>query len=210
MLTRTVTLNPECLEAEKYGRIIRTLEEDGVMVFPTDTFYGLGADCFSVPAIERIYALKGRDRSKPLLVVVSGTDMVAAVAKDISSLFRELAAEFWPGPLTLVLKASPSVPRALLGGGDSLALRLPNLGWLRALIRQAGFPIVATSANVSGEKEVTTAQEALNLFNGRVDLVVDGGRTAGLRASTVLDLTDARPRLVREGAISRASLARFL
>jgi L-threonylcarbamoyladenylate synthase len=210
MLTRLLSLNPECLEPEKYGRIIRALAEGGVMVYPTDTFYGLGADCFSAPAVRRIYELKQRDPRKPLLVVISDVDMAGLVAVDIPPVFQELASEFWPGPLTLVLRAAESLPRELLGGGESIALRLPDLPWLRALIRQAGFPLVATSANISGEKEISGPEDAFDSFQGKVDIIVDGGRTEGVKPSTVLDLTAGRPRLVREGALSRTKLEKYL
>jgi len=209
MITRLLGINAECLDTHKFGRIIRVLNQDGVIVYPTDTFYGLGGSCFSAPAIERIYELKRRDPAKPLLVVVSDTDMAIRLASDIPPLFTELASKFWPGPLTLILRAAADVPRELLGDGDSIAVRLPGVFWLRALIRQADFPIVATSANISGEKEVSTAEEALALFNGTVDLVVDGGRTEGFKPSTVVDLTGAKPRLVREGALPKDKLGKY-
>jgi len=210
MLTRFLTLNPECAESQKYGRIIRILNEGGVMVYPTDTFYGLGSDCFSAAAVLRIFELKKRDPSKPLPVVVSDVDMAGRVASALPSLFLELASKFWPGPLTLTLKAAASVPRELLGEGDTIAVRMPDLLWLRALIRQAGYPLVATSANISGEKEISTAEEAMAQFREKVDLIVDGGRTPGVRPSTVLDLTRDKPHLVREGALPRTALEKYL
>ncbi len=210
MLTRLLALNPEFLEPQKYDRIVDVLNDGGVMVYPTDTFYGLGANAHLPGPLERIYALKGRDAAKPLLVVVSDIEMAERTARDIPPLFGELASRFWPGPLTLVLKAAPDLPKELLGDGDSIAVRLPNVLWLRAMIRRAGFPVVATSANLSGEKEISTAREAQALFNGKVELIVDGGPTSGTRPSTVLDLTESKPRLVREGAVSRTALERYL
>jgi L-threonylcarbamoyladenylate synthase len=210
MLTRVLALNPECADDRKYGRIVRTLNEGGVIVYPTDTFYGLGCSCFAAAAVSRVYELKKRDPSKPLLVVIADVDMAGRVASHLPPLFLELASKFWPGPLTLTLKASPAVPREVLGEGDSIAVRMPDVLWLRAVIRQAGYPLVATSANISGEKEVSTADEALALFRGKVDLIVDGGRTPGVSPSTVLDLTADKPRLVREGALPRTALERYL
>jgi len=210
MLTRTLAINPECLDTQKFSRIIKLLRKDGVMVYPTDTFYGLGGSCFSLPAISRIYELKRRDPSKPLPVVVSDVDMAVRLALELPPAFEELASKFWPGPLTLTLRAAADVPRELLGNGDSLAVRLPGVFWLRSLIRQAGFPFIATSANISGEKEIAEAKEALAVFNGQVDLVLDGGRTEGFKPSTVVDLTGTKPRLVREGALPRIRLADYL
>lgn len=210
MLTRLLALNPECLEPDKYDRAIGVLNDGGVIVYPTDTFYGLGANAYRPGAIERIYALKGRDEAKPLLVVVSDIEMAERTARDLPPLFRELATRFWPGALTLVLRAAPDLPKRLLGGGDSVAVRLPDVIWLRAMIRRAGFPVVATSANLSGEGEISTAGEAQALFDGRVELILDGGPTPGTKPSTVLDLTTDKPRLVREGAVPKAALERYL
>lgn len=210
MVTRLLTLNSECVEDQKYSRIVRTLNEGGVIVYPTDTFYGLGADCFAAAAVRRIYELKKRDSSKPLLVVIADVAMAGRVASVLPPIFLELASNFWPGPLTLILKASAAVPREVLGDGDSIAVRMPDLLWLRALVRQAGYPLVATSANISGEKEISTAEEALAQFRGKVDMIVDGGRTPGVRPSTVLDLTRDKPCLVREGALPRTALEKYL
>jgi L-threonylcarbamoyladenylate synthase len=210
MLTRLLTVNPECLEERKYSRIVKTLNDGGVIVYPTDTFYGIGADCFAAAAVRRIYEIKKRDPSRPLLLVIADVDMAGRVASVLPPIFLELASRFWPGPLTLTLKASNAVPREVLGEGDSIAVRIPDLPWLRALISQAGYPLVATSANISGEREISTADEALALFRGKVDMIVDGGRTPGIRPSTVLDLTHDKPRLVREGALPRAALERYL
>lgn len=210
VITRLLEINPECLEPDRYDRIVKVLAADGVMVYPTDTFYGLGSNCYSVPALDRIYELKKREASKALLVVAADRAMAARVTRQAPPVFAELASRFWPGPLTLVLEAGPSLPRRLLGDGDSIAVRVPGLAWLRALIRQAGFPLVATSANLSGEPEVSTAAEARAIFNGRVDIVVDGGPTTGLKPSTVVDLTGPKPRLVRDGALPRSALASYL
>ncbi len=210
MITRFIAVNPECLEPEKYRRVARLLEGDGVIIFPTDTFYGLGASCFSTAAVDRIYSLKKRDAGKALPIVISDLEMADLAAREVPPVFAELAGRFWPGPLTLVLKAAAGLPKRLLGDGNTIALRVPALTWLRALIREAGFPVIATSANVSGERDVSTAEEALALFQGKVDLVIDGGRTVGVKPSTVLDLTGDRPSLVREGAVPRSALEEYL
>ncbi len=179
-------------------------------VFPTDTFYGLGGDGFSLNVIRRVYALKGRPGSKPLLVLVSGTDMAEGLTMKPPPLFRTAAERFWPGPLTIVLRAAPHVPRELCGGTDAVAVRLPAVPWLRDLVRETGFPVIATSANLSGEAEISDAEEAKRVFAGQVDLIVDGGTTPGGKPSTVLDLSSDRPRILREGSIPAAALKEAL
>jgi len=188
------------------GRIVRVMRKSGLVVFPTDTHYGLGGDGLSGEVIRKVYALKRRDASKPLLVLISGIDMAADLAADIPPLFRRAAENFWPGPLTVVLKASRRVPSELGAGTGTIAMRLPGLPWLRELAGKARFPVIATSANISGEGEISDGREARRVFDGRVDLIVDGGSTAGGPPSTVLDLTGPAPKILRPGAVTEASL----
>ena len=148
--------------------IVRVLRKGGVIAYPTDTFYGLGVNCFSQKAVQRIYRLKKRQSSKPLSVLVSDRDMVRSLAKEIPSLFWELTEQFWPGPLTGVLKASSSLPREMLGPGDSVGIRLPGVSWLQDLIAETDFPITATSANISGEKEIEDPLRVWDVFSGKV------------------------------------------
>jgi L-threonylcarbamoyladenylate synthase len=136
--------------------------------------------------------------------------MVGEIAKDIPSLFWEMTGEFWPGPLTLVLKASSKLPKSLLGPGDSIGIRQPALSWIRELLEKTGFPITATSANISGEKDIADPGTIRDSFYGSVDLIVDGGKTKGALPSTVVDLTSARPVILREGAVPRSLLGRYL
>jgi L-threonylcarbamoyladenylate synthase len=209
MKTEIVRLDPKNATVKALHRVVRILRSGGVIVFPTDTFYGLGGDGFSPAAIRRIFNLKSRDASRPLLVLVSDLEMVRRLARDIPPVFWKIAEEFWPGPLTIALRASAAVPGELLGGGESLAVRLPAVPWLRELVREAGIPVIATSANISGEGEISAAARAQRIFDGRVELIVDGGMTPGGAPSTVLDLTAEPPRIVREGAVSIGRLVEF-
>ncbi|MCX6560936.1 MAG: L-threonylcarbamoyladenylate synthase [Candidatus Aminicenantes bacterium] len=177
------------------------LGRDGVAVYPTDTYYGLGANAYSAAAVEKIYGLKGRLRDKPLSVVAAGLEMAGLIAADPPAALPGLAAAFWPGPLTLVLKARPVFPPVLLGPGGTVAVRVPALPWLRSLLEAAGFPLTATSANLAGAGEIADPVEARRIFEGRVDLFIDGGRTPGGAVSTIVDLTGKTPRLVRPGAV---------
>ncbi len=191
-------------------RIIRTLAEGGIIVYPTDTFYGLGASGFMPDAIEKIYGIKQRSAAKPLSLVVSDMAMLSAVAHAFPPSLEDLAAAFWPGPLTLILTASSSLPPALLGPSGTIGVRIPRHVWLRRLVHEAGFPLTATSANLSGEPESADPSPVIRMFDGRVDMIIDGGCTPGGRPSTILDLTGVAPRILREGAIPRAQLQAYL
>jgi L-threonylcarbamoyladenylate synthase len=210
MKTKIIKINPQLVEPKKVQRTVKVLSEGGLVVYPTETFYGLGAAAFSPRAIRRIYRLKKRDRAKPLLVLVSGLEMVEEITRSIPPVFWPLAQEFWPGPLTLVLKASPDLPLELTGARRTIGVRLPDVAWLREVVRQLAFPLTATSANISGEKEISEPTEAARIFEGKVDLIVNGGKTRGILPSTVIDLSGKIPAILREGAIQRSKLIKYL
>jgi len=205
-----IKIDPKNVEAQTIQIIIRTLSRGGVIIFPTDTYYGLGADCFSKKAVRKIYQVKKRGFSKPLPVLIADVGMARKIAAEIPPLFHSLSAEFWPGPLTLILKAAELLPPELVGPGRTIGIRLPAVLWLRELIRQAGFPLIATSANISGEGEITSAEKVIQIFCHKVDLIVDGGQTPGSLPSTVVDLTSGEAILIREGAIPEAGLKAYL
>jgi L-threonylcarbamoyladenylate synthase len=210
MKTQIININPRLVEPKKVQRTVKVLGEDGVMVYPTETFYGLGAAAFAPQAIQRVYCLKKRDRAKPLLVLVSGLEMVKEIAWAIPPVFWPIAQDFWPGPLTLVLKASPDLPLELTGVRRTIGIRLPAVAWIREVVRQLAFPLTATSANISGAREICDPDEAARIFRGKVNLIVDGGKTPGRLPSTVLDLSGKMPAILREGAIPKASLKKYL
>jgi L-threonylcarbamoyladenylate synthase len=132
--------------------------------------------------------------------------MVGELCGPFPAAYRVLAGEFWPGPLTLVLPASSRLPDFLLGPGRTVAVRIPPLPWLRALVREISQPLTATSANLSGEEAVAEADQVIAIFGGKVEIVVDGGRTPGGGPSTVVDLSSPEPRVLREGAVSAARI----
>ncbi len=208
--TTLIKVKPGFVEPGVVGRISEIILKEGVMAYPTDTFYGLGASAYSERAVQKIYLLKQRERGRPLSVVISGIDMAENVAALLPPAFWQLSQAFWPGPLTLVIKARPLFPPEMLGPGGSLALRLPDVPWLLDLVRLTNIPVTATSANISGEKEIDSGHEVVKAFMGKVDLIVDGGTTPGGLASTVVDLTADRPRILREGAVPREHLMRYL
>jgi L-threonylcarbamoyladenylate synthase len=208
--TQIIRLDPGKVEAPKIRIIAGNLSRGGVIVYPTDTYYGLGADCYLEEALRRVYKLKKRQSSKPLPVLVADIGMARKIAADIPPSLDSLAAEFWPGPLTVVLKAAAFLPDKLVGNQRTIGVRLPAVPWIRELVEQADFPIVATSANISGQGEIASAQKVIEVFDHRVDLIVDGGETPGRLPSTVVDLTSGKMILVREGAIPKSRLSRYL
>lgn len=177
------------------------LRKGGVVGFPTETFYGLGAAALDRGAVARIFELKGRPRTKPILVLVDSVAMVEAVAADVPDRARALMDLHWPGPLTLVLRARPAVPEELTAGTGTVGVRLSAHPVARGLVRALGEPVTAPSANPSGLAPPTTAAEVLARFGGAIAMVLDGGTTPGGEPSTVLDLSVDPPRVLRQGAV---------
>ena len=182
------------------------LRSGGVIAFATDTLYGLGADGFSQPALEKIFAIKGRPEGQPLPVLVSSWEQVAMVAGDSSPVAESLAGRFWPGALTLVLMGLPQLPRLVTGGGDTVAVRMPNHPVPLALAEGLGRPITGTSANRSGRPDIKNLGSLTAELGNEVDSVVKAGPSPTGIASTIVDLTAGELTLIREGAIPFQSI----
>jgi L-threonylcarbamoyladenylate synthase len=208
--TSIVKIDPDRVEKDKVAKIAESLGKGGIMAFPTETFYGLGAHALIKDAVESVFRIKSREPGKPVSVIVSDMAMFERIVQPPPPVFKAIAARFWPGPLTLVLRAVPGIPDDILGPDRTIGIRYPKIDWLRALVKTLGAPITATSANVSGEKELYDPRDVKRAFAGLVDLIVDGGRTPGLLATTVLDLTGDKPRILRDGQIDRSALEEFL
>jgi L-threonylcarbamoyladenylate synthase len=188
----------------------QVLKRGGLVAFPTDTVYGLGAHGFVPQAVERLYVAKRRPRGKPIALLLASGEEICQVAQDVPSLAWELAERFWPGGLTLALPRSSAVPDVVCAGGDTVAVRVPDHPVTLALIRALGAPLAASSANLSGGTDPVTAEEVRAALGGALDLILDGGRCPGGVPSTVLDLTTEPPRLLRLGAISVEELRAVL
>ncbi len=195
--------DPELVEAA-----VRVLREGGVIVYPTETLYGLGADALREPAVRRVFEIKGRPARQPIPIIIAEEGMLDRVAASVPDVARELAAVFWPGPLTLVLRARPELPRVLLGGGDTVGVRVSGSRLCRELSRLLDGPITATSANVSGGSDLRTAEEVAKVLGDKVDLILDAGPARTDRPSTIVDCTGRVPRVLREGAIPTEKLKR--
>lgn len=184
------------------AEMIRTvLNRNGVIIYPTETIYGLGGNCFSLEVIKRIFDIKYRSKSKALAVVVSDLDMLAKIVREKPASFERLSKNFWPGALTLILNAAPNLPNDMLGPEGTIAVRQPGLDWLRRLISFCGFPLISTSSNLSGKENILDAKQAFDVFKGKVELVIDGGRVHGTLPSTIVDLTLPEPKIIRKGAV---------
>jgi len=195
------------LSLEKHiEQAIEILKNGGIVAYPTDTVYGLGADAFQGSAVERIYEAKQRPRHMALPLLLADSAHMVKVASPIPDLAWRLAERFFPGALTLVLRKAPSVPSIVTGGGDTVAVRVPHHPIPIALIKGLGAPIIGTSANLSGQPSPVTAEEAHQQLGGKVDFIIDGGRCPGGIESTVIDLTGDVPRIAREGAIPKQAI----
>ncbi len=195
---------------EARAKAASTIKLGGVIAFRTDTFYGLGADPFKASAVRRIRELKGREDAKPILLLISDVTEVDRFITHQSETFKSVANRFWPGPITLIGSARTELAEELTAGTKTIGLRLPNDENVRALVRECGGALTATSANTSGGDPSITASEVVGYFPHGIDLVLDGGTVTVTDPSTVLDLTENKPKLVREGAISRELLAGFV
>ncbi len=180
----------------------------GLVVFPTETVYGLGARAYDAAAARRVYKAKGRPSDNPLIVHVCDEIMLAGVVRRVTPLARTLIDAFWPGPLTLILEKSARVPSAVTAGGRTVAVRCPGHPAARALIRALGEPIAAPSANLSGRPSPTTAAHALRDLKGRVALILDGGPCRKGLESAIVDARGRRPVLLRPGTLTGEAISR--
>ena len=173
----------------------------GVIAVATETLYGLAADPFRAESVERIFIVKGRVAGQALPLIASDADQVTERFGALPAIGRQLASRFWPGPLTLLIAAPPSLAAGVVGGTGKVGVRIPAHAVARALCRACGLPLTATSANVSGEPPSGDPDEVERCFGDRIDVLVDSGRTAGGLPSTIVDVTGSAPWLVRAGAI---------
>ncbi|MCH8314016.1 MAG: threonylcarbamoyl-AMP synthase [Nitrospinae bacterium] len=205
-----IDLDDETVFRTQMVKIKRILNLGGVMAFPTDTFYGLGATAFNRKAVSRIFKIKQRPKDKPLLTLVASAYQVNSMALEITPTAEILIEKLWPGPLTILFSAHPHLPSQLTANTGKIGVRQPGNEMVRKLLSGIGFPITATSANISGTENVTTAREVEETLGSQIDLIVDGGAAPGGKESTVLDVTLSPSLLVREGAVTREEIDAIL
>jgi len=201
-VTTVLRLTPDRPEPGQIAEAAECLRRGGLVAFPTETVYGLGVAALDAAAVRRLFAAKGRPADDPLIVHVASLDGVAPLVSERPPVVDALAARFWPGPLTLVLRRSRLVPDEVTAGLDTVAVRVPAHPVARALLAAAGIPVAAPSANLFSRPSPTQAGHVLEDLDGRIDLVLDGGRTQVGVESTVLDLSGDVPEVLRPGAVT--------
>jgi L-threonylcarbamoyladenylate synthase len=208
--TLIIRVDPSAPDAAAIRQAAEILLRGGLVAFPTETVYGLGANALDAAAVQRIFIAKGRPASDPLIVHIATLDQLDSVAEDVPALARTLAQAFWPGPLTLVLKRRAAIPATVSAGRDTVAVRIPDHAVPLALARAAGVPIAAPSANLFTRPSPTNAAHVIEDLDRRIDLLLDGGPTPIGLESTVLDLTSAQPTLLRPGGVSIEALRQYI
>ena len=206
MDTKIIVFDTEDMHSGSLKEAADILRAGGLVAFPTETVYGLGANALDESAARRIYEAKGRPSDNPLIVHISKTEDLNVLAENIPDEAFSLAEVFWPGPLTMILKKKACVPYQTTGGLDTVAIRLPANQIARSLIAESGVYVAAPSANLSGKPSPTTAEHVKKDLNGRIDMIIDGGSaTLGLE-STIVDLTGESPMILRPGCITKGML----
>jgi L-threonylcarbamoyladenylate synthase len=206
MPTKVLPIDPEAPEADRLAEAAAILRDGGLVAFPTETVYGLGADALDPQAVAGIFTAKGRPSHNPLIVHIAHVSDAIHLAGAWPDIAAQLAGRFWPGPLTLVVPTAPHIPDLVTAGGPTLALRVPAHPVAEALLRATGRPLAAPSANRTASLSPTRAEHVLHSLGGRIPLILDAGPTPGGLESTVLDITTTPPRLLRPGLISPAQI----
>jgi L-threonylcarbamoyladenylate synthase len=210
MKAKVYQVNPQKLDRETIEVVCDALTKGAIISYPTETFYGLGASIYSPTAIERIFTLKGRAEGKPLPVIIPDRSTLEALTTDVPGIALTLMKKFWPGGLTLIFWASPCVSPRITGGTGKIGVRISSHLIAQQIASTLNSPLTATSANLSGEKNCSTAQEVYDILGDKIDIIIDGGKTEGILPSTVLDLTQTPPRIVRAGVIGEEWISPYL
>lgn len=185
------------------------LAKGGIIAYPTETFYGLGADATNEKAIEKIFAVKGRNFKNPISLIIGQTEDINHLVQDVPQTARKLMAAFWPGALTIVFLAANNVSPLLTAGSGKIGLRVSSHPIARGIVQKLKRPLTATSANLTGTPECTRASEVAKQIGGKIDAIIDLGNSLGTKGSTIIDVTCDPPVILREGAISRKTIEKY-
>ncbi|MDD6692614.1 MAG: L-threonylcarbamoyladenylate synthase [Lachnospiraceae bacterium] len=210
MKTEYVTMTEDAIDEAAIARAGRILKDGGLVAFPTETVYGLGGDALNPESSKKIYAAKGRPSDNPLIVHVCRWEDVAPIVEEIPKEAEKLAAAFWPGPMTMIFNKSSLVPYETTGGLDTVAVRFPSNKIAAAMIRAGGGYIAAPSANKSGRPSPTEALYCKEDLDGKVEMIIDGGQVGIGLESTIIDLTEEKPTILRPGYITKEMLEKVL
>jgi L-threonylcarbamoyladenylate synthase len=189
-------------------RALEILESGGIVAFPTDTVYGIGTSAFNNEAVLSLFEAKGRSRMQAVPVLISSMAQITTVTTGLSDLARPLAEKYWPGPITLVLSKNTNLAEAV-SPSDTVGVRMPKHEFAKLLLDAVG-PLAVTSANITGHQSLSGADEVFQAMKGKIELVIDGGKTPGQVPSTVVDCTGMKPVIIREGPISQAEIDLFI
>lgn len=192
---------------EKAGELIK---QGKIVIFPTETVYGIGTNGLDENAVRKLYEVKKRPLNKPISLLVSNMEMVNLIAKDITETEYKIMKNFFPGPLTIILKKKKNVPDIVTAGQDTVGVRMPRGDVARKLVELSGVPIAAPSANISGEPSGTNLQEIMKHFKGKVDYCIDGGNSELGLASTIVQVIGDRPMILRQGSITLEQINKIL
>ena len=209
MTAETLRIHPDKPEPELIDFVVKSLNAGNVVALPTDTFYGLAVDPVNLSAVDRIYEIKTRARHKPLSLLIAEVAQAYELARSLDTAFDRLSEKFWPGPLTIIVKAGGKLPLRVTANTGNLALRVPEAAIPRAIVARLGLPITATSANLSGQPECAYATAVREQLGDKIPLIVDGGPTARTMPTTIIDLSGGGNSwmILREGAIPTHEIA---
>ena len=211
MTPEIIKINPANPDPRMVSYVADQIKKGQVAGMPTDTFYGLAADPLNLRAVDLIYDVKSRSRHKPLSLLIESVEQAEYLARPLPDFFYDITRKFWPGPLTIIVKASSRLPLKVTANTGNVALRVPAAKIPVDVIRAAGVPITATSANISGESECTTAEGVRQQLGTKIGLIVDGGTSPRSVASTILDMSvPGKCTILRQGAIPESELTEFL
>lgn len=201
MKTETIKINPLKPEKVEILKAAEIIKKGGLVVFPTDTLYGLGGNALNKNAVKKIFSLKKRPLDKPISINIAHKKDLKKYVNKIPPSTKKLIREFWPGALTIIFEKSKIIPSELTGGSPYIGIRIPNNKIALQLIKLSGSPLTSPSANITGKKPPSSAGQALKNFDGKVDMIIDGGITRTKKASTIIDVSKEKPVTIRIGAI---------
>jgi L-threonylcarbamoyladenylate synthase len=199
-VAEVLEIDPDAPATELIAKAVRIIQAKGVIIYPTETLYGIGVNPFYPEAMQRLYAIKGRDETKPIPFLIKDQEMLATLVEEVPPTGRKLIKRYWPGALTLIFRARKGLPPALRGKDGFIGLRISAHPVAKAIVQAMDAPLTSTSANLAGEKDILDGKELAQVFGNQVDLIIDGGKVAGI-GSTVVDLTVSPARVVRQGMI---------
>jgi L-threonylcarbamoyladenylate synthase len=204
-MTEIILIDPVHPSPQLIDTAATVIKKGGVIIYPTETLYGLGANPLDTEAMKKLYAIKGRDKAKPIPFLIKDQEMLATLVEEIPPIGRQLMERYWPGALTLIFRARKGLSSPLCGEGGTIGLRISAHPIVQLIVEAVDTPLTSTSANPAGEENLTDCQSIAQVFGDRVDLIIDGGEVPVI-GSTVVDLTTTPPTVVREGIIKKSLL----